>query len=107
MSTTIISGREYGKQASSSKPFEAIHDTLMCSQNEISLVIFKESFYPIRTELNDVTGTIGISYKVWLNSQFAITICRVTPKNVDHKLLLNRCDLVNDLKWPFDLLNLV
>ena len=107
MSSTVISCREYSEEATTSESFKSIHYTLVSSQDEVNFVIFQESFDSIRSKFNNVTSTIWISNKVWLNTKFTITISWITPKDINYKLLLNRTYLVDNLKWSSNLFNLL
>ena len=88
MSTAVISGREDSEKLSSSESFEAIHYTFVGSQDESAFVGIKEVFNAIWAEFHDVTGTVRVSDEVRLNTKVLVTICRIGPKNIDHKLLL-------------------
>jgi len=107
MAATIVSGREHGEKLATGESFETIHYALVRSQYKPNFIILKEEFDTIRSELHDVARTVRVSDEVWLNSKFLITVSRVRPQNVNYKLLLQRRDLVNNLKWSLNSLNLV
>jgi len=107
MAATIVSGREHGEKLATGESFEAIHYALVRSQYKPNFIILKEEFDTVRSELHDVARTVRVSDEVWLNSKFLITVSRVRPQNVNYKLLLQRRDLVNNLKWSLNSLNLV
>ena len=79
MSTAIISSREDGKQAATCKPLEAVHDTLMSSQDEAAFVVFQECSDSIRAKLHNVACPVRISNKVGLDSKFGIAVSGVAP----------------------------
>jgi len=79
MSTTIISSREDSKQAAACKPLEAVHDALMSSQNEATFVVLQECPDSVRAKLHNVSCSVGISYKVWLDSEFRIAVSGIAP----------------------------
>ena len=90
MTTTVISSREDCEKTPTSESLESIHDTLVCPQYETNLIIFKEGLHSIWAEFNNISCTVRVSYEVRLDSKFTVRIGRVTPEDVDNKLLLNR-----------------
>jgi len=78
----------------------------MGSQYEIYFIVIQESLDSIWSKLNDISGTIGVPHKIWLNAQFTIAVRRITPENINDQLLLDRANLMNDFQRPSDLFNL-
>ena len=79
----------------------------MSPQDVLGLVGVKEVFDSVRSELHDVSCAIGVSDEVRLNAQVLIAVGWVRPQDVYHKLLLSCGDLVNDLQWSLNSINLV
>ena len=67
MPATVVSCREDGKQLSTSESLEAIHNTLVRSQDVPTPVRFEEELDAIRSRLHDVSCVVRVSDKVWLN----------------------------------------
>lgn len=68
----------------------------MGPQNESDFVIFQEELNAIWAELHNVACPVGVSDKVGLNAELLVAISGVGPQNVDHKLLLEGRNLVDD-----------
>ena len=96
MSATVISGREDSEKLTTCESFEAIHNAFVCSQDETALVGIKEVLYSIRAEFDNVSSTVRVSDEIRLNTKVLVTICRIGPKNVDHKLLLRSRNFMNN-----------
>ena len=107
MSSAIISGRENREEASTSESLKTVHDTLVSTQNEIDFIIFEEGLHSIRAELHNISSTVWISHKVWLDAQFTVAVCWVTPENIHNELLLDGGYFMDDFKRPSDLFNLL
>lgn len=60
----------------------------MSSQNVLSFVIVKELFHTVGSELHDVSGAVGVTDKVRLDTQLLVVVCRVAPQDVNDELLL-------------------
>jgi hypothetical protein len=103
---TVISSGKNCEQLAAREAFEAVHNTFVCSQNEAGLIILQEKFDAIGAEFDDVTCAVGVADKIRLDTEFAVGVGWVGPKNVNDELLLGRRDLVNDLEWSLDCLNL-
>lgn len=102
MSAAVVCCRKDCEKLSTSKSFKAIHNAFMSSQNKFRFIVFKELLDSVWTKFDNVSCSIRIAYKIWLNSQFCITICWIRPKNIDNKLLFWRGNFVDYLKWPFN-----
>ena len=107
MASAVVSGREHGKKATASEALKAIHDALVCPQNEVHFIVLQEGLDAIWSELDYVSCTVGVPHEVRLDSELAVTICWVTPQDIYDKLLFDRGDLVDDLQRPLDLFNLL
>jgi len=107
MASAVIRSRENGEQAATSESFETIHDTFVSPKNKVYLVVFEEGLDTIWSELDNISGTIWITNEVRLDTKFTVSICWVTPKDVNYKLLLDRRHLMNDFKRSLDLFNLL
>ena len=77
MPATVVSCREDGKQLSTSESLEAIHNTLVRSQDVPTPVRFEEELDAIRSKLHDVSRVVRVSDKVWLNTHLLIAISRI------------------------------
>lgn len=77
MPATVVSCREDGKQLSTSESLEAIHNTLVRSQDVPTPVRFEEELDAIRSKLHDVSCVVRVSDKVWLNTHLLIAISRI------------------------------
>ena len=106
VSPAVVSRGKDREQLAARKTLEAVHNALVCPQNKAGLIILQEKFDAVGAELNDVTCAVGVADKIWLDTEFAIRVSGVGPKNVDDKLLLGCSDLVDDLKGSLDCLNL-
>jgi hypothetical protein len=60
----------------------------MSSQDVLSLVIVKELFHTVGSELNDISGAVGVTNKVRLDTQLLVVVCGVAPQDVNDELLL-------------------
>ena len=107
VSSAVISSRENSEKATSSKSFESVHNTLVRSQDETCFIIFKESLDSIWAKFDNISSSVRVSHKVWLDSKLTVRVSWVTPENVNNQLLLHRRDLVYYFKWSSDLLNLL
>lgn len=107
VSTAIISGGEYGEQAATGESFKSVHDAFVRPQNEADLVVLEECLDTIGTELDNVACAVRISDEVGLNAYFRVTVGRIGPENIDHKLLFDGGDFVDNFKRPPDLLDLL
>ncbi len=79
----------------------------MSSKNKLGFVIVQELFDSIRSKLDDVASAIRVSDEVRLNTQFLVIVGWIAPQNVHDQLLLRSADLVNDLQWSLNQVNLV
>lgn len=104
---TVVRCRENGEKLPARETFEAVHDTLVRTQNVLRFVCLEEVLDPIWSKFDNISGSIWISNKVGLDTQILIRISRVRPKDVNHKLLFTSGNLMNDLQRPLNLLNLV
>ena len=103
---TVISSGKDREQLATREAFEAVHNALVRPQNEAGLIILQEKFDAVGAELDDVACAVGVADKIRLDTEFAIGVGGVGPKNVNDELLLGRSDLVDDLKGSLDCLNL-
>ena len=88
MAAAVVSSGKDCKQLTPSKPLKAIHYTLVSPQNKLRLVIVQELLYSVWSELHNIASAVRVSYKIWLDTEFLIVVCGITPQNVYHKLLL-------------------
>ncbi len=79
----------------------------MSSQDIAASVCLEEVLDSIRAELDNVTRTVGVSDEVWLDTQVLIAICRIRPKDINHKLLFRGRNFVDNFKRSLNLFNLV
>lgn len=79
----------------------------MSSQDVAASVCLEEVLDSIGAELDNVTRTVGISDEVGLDTQVLIAICRIRPKDINHKLLFRGRNFVNNFKRSLNLFNLV
>ena len=68
VSSAVISSRENSEKATSSKSFESVHNALVRSQNETRFIIFKESLDSIWAKFDNISSSVRVSHKVWLDS---------------------------------------
>ena len=59
----------------------------MSAQDVLSFVIVKELFHTVGSELHDISGAVGVTDKVWLDTQLLVVVCGVAPQNVNDELL--------------------
>lgn len=107
MATAVVCGRENCEELTASEPFEAVHDAFVRSQHKSTSIRVEEVFDSIRSKLDNVSCAVRISDEIRLDSKVLITVCWVRPKNIDYELLLRCGDLMDDLEWSLDLLDLV
>lgn len=107
MAAAVVSGGKDRKEATACESLEAIHDAFVSTQDEVNLVVVEEGLHAIGAELHDISSAVGVADKVWLDTKLTVTVRRITPKDVNNKLLLDGGDFVNDLEWPLDLLYLL
>ena len=74
MPSAVIGGGEHGEQLAASEPFEPVHHTLMRPQDILGLVVIQELLDPIRSELDYVTSSVGVTDEVWLDTEFLIVV---------------------------------
>ena len=103
---TVISSGKDREQLAARESFEAVHNALVRPQNEAGLIILQEKFDAVGAELDDVACAVGVADKIGLDTEFAVGVGGVGPKNVNDELLLRRSDLMDDLKGSLDRLNL-
>ena len=89
VAAAVVCGGEDGEEVSSGEALETIHDTLVSPQDEVDLVIVEESLHAVGPEFNYVSSTVGVTHKVRLDTKFTVAVGRITPQNIDHKLLLD------------------
>jgi len=103
---TVVSSGKDRKQLSARKTLKTVHYALMCSQNKTGFIILKEKFDAVGAELNDVASAIRITDKIWLDTELTVGVSGIRPKDVYDELLFGRSNLVDDLKWSLNCLNL-
>lgn len=79
MTSTIVRSGEDGEQAAAGEALKAIHHALVSTQNEVHLIVFEEGLDTIRSKLDNISGTVGVTYEVGLNTELTVAISRVTP----------------------------
>jgi len=79
VSAAIVSGREHSKELAASKALEAVHHTLMRSQDVFSLVVIQELLDSVGPEFHNVSGAVRITDEIGLDTQFGIIISRIAP----------------------------
>ena len=107
MTSAVVCRREHREQAASCKSLKPIHHTLVSPQNEVDLIVLKECLYTIWPKFHNVSSTVRVSDKVRLDTELTITVSRVTPQNVDDKLLLDRRYLMDYFQGSLNLFNLL
>jgi len=68
VASAVVGSGENCKELPSCESLKPIHNALVSSQNILGFVVFEEEFHSVRSELDDVTCTVWISYKVWLDA---------------------------------------
>ena len=74
VTTTVVSRREYREELAASKALEAVHDTLVGSQDKAAPVGIEEVLDSIWAELYNVSCAIGVADEVGLNAQVLVTV---------------------------------
>ena len=88
--STVVCGRENCEQLTPRESLETIHNTLVRSQHKSAPVRVEEVLDAVGAEFDNVTSSIWVANKVWLNAQILIAICRVRPENINDELLFRR-----------------
>ena len=74
VTTTVVSRREYREELAASEALEAVHDTLVGSQDKATPVGIEEVLDSIWAELYNVSCSVGVTDEVGLNAQVLVTI---------------------------------
>ena len=74
VTTTVVSRREYREELAASEALEAVHDTLVGSQDKATPVGIEEVLDSIWAELYNVSCSVGVADEVGLNAQVLVTI---------------------------------
>lgn len=78
----------------------------MRTNHHAEIVPLKERVQVVWAEVHDVVLLLGVSYVVMLEPTHLLALMRVTPKQIDHFLMV--LDVVGaelDLEWPLDFLD--
>ena len=88
MTSAVVGGGEHREQLAASKSFEAVHYTLVSTQDELGLVVFEEKLDTIGAKLDNVSCAVGVSDEVGLDAKFLIAISGIRPQDINDELLL-------------------
>lgn len=88
------------------KSLDTIWASLMGSDHHALVVSLEEGVKVVRAEVDDVVLLFGVSTVVVLESVFLFGFMGITPKKVEHLLMILRVILTQlDLNWSLDLLD--
>ena len=107
VAAAVVCRGEDSEEAAAGKALEAVHDALVSAQDEVDLVVLEEGLDAVGSKLHNIAGSVGVTHEVGLDTELAVAVSWVTPKNVDHELLFDRGNLMDDLERPLDLLDLL
>lgn len=97
MTAAVVRRREHSEELAAGESFEAVHDALVSSQDELATVRVQEVLDTIGAEFDNISGAVGVSDEVWLDTEVLIAIGGVGPEDVDDELLLWGRHLVDHL----------
>jgi hypothetical protein len=87
----LVSGRENRDELATCKALEAIHDTLVRTDDAGEAVLLEKFFDPVRALLDDVARAVGVTHRVGLDAKFTVVVSGIRPEDV-HDQLLNIVD---------------
>lgn len=107
MTATVVRSRKDCEELTACETLESVHHTLVSAKDESAPVGLKEVLDAIRAEFDDISGAVGVTDEVRLNSKVLIAISWVRPQDINDELLFRSRHLVNYLQRSLNLVDLV
>lgn len=105
--SAVVSCGEDGYQGTSCEALEAVHHTLVGTNDHVKVIFSQEALHSVWAELDDVSSLRRIPQVVGVDAELAVRLGWIRPEDVEDHLGLVVLHLMHDLQGTADLLDIL